>query len=353
MKKASFALIIGLFLLSCACASAQNGLIKGKVTDTATPRPNNLSNATVIVQSELLLGTQTRTDITDAAGNYEISNLSPGEYVVTTSKPGYDDSLEYVTVTSGDKAFHDVRLYKTDTLITYFWKMGPLRWLLLLCFLLLLLSIPVAVIYIIRRSNKLVELRSETGEVFISRVREALQNSDVPGAISICDGIGGLANILKAGLLRYVELSRKGEATGEDKQQILWRVQNAMEEAGVEVRREYRFRWPLFGMFAIIGGIALLCGFLGTVMGVVRASTAIDPTGTGDPDLLTRGIMEAMLTTWFGSAIAIISGGLCLAAFIAHMSFKRRKDDLISETQQTFAGMVNSLSSVQTSEETE
>ena len=40
--------------------------------------------------------------------------------------------MEYVTVTAGGEAFNDVRLYKTDTLATYLWKMGQTRWLILL-----------------------------------------------------------------------------------------------------------------------------------------------------------------------------------------------------------------------------
>ena len=127
MKKARSALIIGLLLLTCASASAQNespayGVIKGRVTDTTTPRPNNLADAVITVESELILGTASRTTRTDQTGSYEIPNLPPGEYVVTTSKAGYDESKEYVTVTPGGEAFNDVRLYKTGTLTTHFGK---------------------------------------------------------------------------------------------------------------------------------------------------------------------------------------------------------------------------------------
>ena len=88
MKKASFALIIGLFLLAYTHAFAQvgtttanRGLIKGKVTDTAMPRPNNLPHVVITVESELLLGTESRTAKTDQAGNYAILDLPPGEYL--------------------------------------------------------------------------------------------------------------------------------------------------------------------------------------------------------------------------------------------------------------------------------
>jgi len=158
MKKAGPVLIIGLFLLAYTYVFAQEeagivtvpnrGLIKGKVTDTQTPRPNNIGGATVTVQSELLLE-KPISATTDSAGNYEIPNLPVGEYVVTTSKPGYDDSMEYVTVTPGGEAFHDVRLYKTDTLISFLSKSVTLRWLGIIC-----LVVVVTIIYIIvRRSS--------------------------------------------------------------------------------------------------------------------------------------------------------------------------------------------------------
>jgi len=54
--------------------------------------------------------------VSDSAGNYEVANLPPGEYAVTISKREYDTSTDYVTVTPGGEAFHDARLYKTDTL---------------------------------------------------------------------------------------------------------------------------------------------------------------------------------------------------------------------------------------------
>ncbi len=92
------------------------GLIKGKVTDMQTPRPNNLADATITVNSGLI--DERRVTSTDAAGNYEVSNLPPGEYVVGVEKPGYDESWDYVTVTPGGESLHDVSLYKTDTLFT-------------------------------------------------------------------------------------------------------------------------------------------------------------------------------------------------------------------------------------------
>jgi len=97
-------------------ADVKFGLIKGKVTDTQTPRPNDLAEATITVKGELI---GERRVTTDAAGNYQVINLPSGRYIVTVSKRGYDGYTDYVTVTPGVESFHDVRLYKIDTPFLY------------------------------------------------------------------------------------------------------------------------------------------------------------------------------------------------------------------------------------------
>jgi hypothetical protein len=89
------------------------GLIKGKVTDTQRPNPENISNATVTVENETLLR-EARTTKTDSIGNYQVTNLPPGEYIVRVSQPGYEDSVESVTVVPGGDAFHYVRLSRGE-----------------------------------------------------------------------------------------------------------------------------------------------------------------------------------------------------------------------------------------------
>ena len=336
MKKAGIVLVIGLFLLACVYTFAQdepamdisevtaptNGLIKGKVTDTQTPRPNNLDGATVTVESELLLGTEARVETTDQAGNYEVPNLPPGEYVVTSSKSGYDDSTDYVTVTQGGEAFHDVRLFKTDTLITYFQKTGPIRWPLLICSIL-------GVTYIIERVVSLFKLRPRIKvEQLVSRITEALRNDNIMEAVSICEEAGGpLANVVKAGLLRYSQgMIEETAVTKED-------VSEAIDEATIlEVPQLERNLVVLSTIYQV----SPLFGLLGTVTGMVRAFTAIALKGTGDPQLLAGGISEALLTTVIGLTIAI-------PVMIAYQYLVSRVDRHILEIQQVSTEIVNTL----------
>lgn len=357
MKKISFVLTIGLFLLAWGYTWAQeestkyNGLIKGKVTDTQTPEPNNLSNVAVTAKSELFPGTAIKkTATTDMAGNYEITNLSPGKYVMTISKLGYDVSSEHVTVTPDSEVFHDVRLYKTDTLVTYYWKMGPVKRPILFCFMLSWAAVVVGIVYMVRRIVRLRKSRSEIGDTFISRVMSPLQNRDVPGAISICDEVGGLANILKAGLLRYSELNGKGEVVGEGIDQLIWQeeIRKATEEAGDKAKMTLRFHWRLIAaMYGIIGGMSLLYGLLGTAIGIIRSLTVITIKGTNDIQLLAGGIAEVSLASAAGVIGAIYGANMCIITLIVYLIYKKKTNDLISRTQQTFVGMVNSLFATQ------
>jgi len=345
MKKVGFALVMVLFLLvlelslsAIAPVLAQEeeaamptptpevtapdrGLIKGKVTDTQTPRPNNIADATVTVQSELLLEKPISVT-TDSAGNYEIPNLPVGEYVVTAIKSGFDDSMEYVTVTPGGEAFHDVRLYMTDTLMSYFWKTGPIRWPLLMCSI-------VGVMYTIERSISLLKLRPRIKiEQLVSRITDALRNENIMEAVSICEEAGGpLANVMKAGLLRYSQgMIDERVVTKED-------ISEAIDEASM-------MEVPLYErnmiVLSTVYQISPLFGLFGTVTGMVRAFTAIALKGTGDPQLLAGGISEALLTTVIGLAIAI-------PVMIAYQYFMSIIDRSILEMQQVSTEIVNTL----------
>ena len=241
---------------------------------------------------------------------------------MTTSKAGYDDSVEYVTVTPGGEAFHDVRLYKTDTLVTYFWKTGPVRWPLLLCSIL-------GLTFIIERIISVVKLRPRIKvEQLVSRITEALRNDNIMEAVSICEEAGGpLANVVKAGLLRYSQGMIEEKAVAKDD------VSEAVDEATIlEVPQLERN----LVILSTIYQVAPLLGLLGTVMGMVRAFTAIALKGTGDPQLLAGGISEALLTTVIGLFIAIV-------VMIAYQILVSIVDRHILEIQQVSTEIVNTL----------
>ena len=62
-------------------------------------------------------------------------------------------------------------------------------------------------------------------------------------------------------------------------------------------------------IIATIASIATLMGLLGTVLGMIRAFSALAATGAPDASALSTGISEALINTAFGigtSALAII-----------------------------------------------
>jgi len=348
MKKLGFALIVSMVLIVCAYIFAQEaappptgtpaltttgavgggggalGLIKGKVTDTITPRANNLEGAEVVVESELLLASEggKRTVASDSAGNYEVANLLPGEYAVTISKKQYDTSTDYVTVTAGGESFHDARLYKTDTVMSYFWKTGPIRWPLLITSI-------VGLTYIIERAFSLYQLRPKIKvELLVHRITDALRAGNVMEAVSLCEEAGGpLANVVKAGLLRYSQRVIEEKTITKDD------IVEAVDEAAM-------IELPLYEknmvVLSTVYQTATMWGLFGTVTGMVRAFTVIALKGNGDPQLLAGGISEALLTTVIGLATAI-------PTMIIYQYYLSVIDRQILEIQQVSTDIVNTL----------
>jgi len=351
MKKIGFGVVASLILVMCLYVIAQEtpppavpdagmpalgapalgaggapsmGLIKGKVTDTITPRANNLEGAEVVIESELLLAAEggKRTVTSDSAGNYEVANLPPGEYAVTVTKRDYDSNTDYVTVTPGGEAFHDVRLYKTDTIMSYFWKTGPVRWPLLLCSI-------VGLTYIIERAFSLYKLRPKIKvEQLVQRITDSLRSGNVMEAVSTCEEAGGpLANVVKAGLLRYSQRVIEEKAVTKDD------ITEAVSEAAM-------IELPMFErnmvVLSTVYQVSPMLGLFGTVTGMVRSFTVIALKGNGDPQLLAGGISEALLTTVIGLAIAI-------PTMIFYQYFMSIIDRDILEIQQVSTDIVNTL----------
>jgi biopolymer transport protein ExbB len=165
-------------------------------------------------------------------------------------------------------------------------------------------------------------------EQLVSRITEALRNDNIMEAVSICEEAGGpLANVVKAGLLRYSQGMIEEKAVSKDD------VSEAVEEATIlEVPQLERN----LVILSTIYQVSPLLGLLGTVMGMVRAFTAIALKGTGDPQLLAGGISEALLTTVIGLFIAIV-------VMIAYQILVSIVDRHILEIQQVSTEIVNTL----------
>mgnify|MGYP001442405301 CR=1 FL=1 len=87
---------------------------------------------------------------------------------------------------------------------------------------------------------------------------------------------------------------------------------------------------------AVIGVMAPLLGFLGTVFGMIQAFTTIAlEEGLGRPELLAAGISQALVTTAAGLCVAIPAQAAYFWFRARVERFAHRSEDLYLELDQT------------------
>lgn len=323
MKHLSLTLILASMLIICSSVAlaqdATTGTVRGNVVDTTTAQTPISGVNVVIVGTD---GTEHEA-ATDDVGEYIKSGLPPGRYLLSIYKDGYGDRTgKPVTVVAGGDHFVPLKMTKKDTIVTFFAKFGIVFWPLLLCSV-------AALTFIIERLFTFIRSRSKLGtEQFMASITDSLRNDNIMEAVSTCEEAGGpLANVLKAGLLRYSQAQiEEQEITKEE-------VQESIQEAGLLEIPELERNIPVISTVAVISP---LFGLLGTVMGMINAFTTIALEGTGDPQALAGGISQALLTTAGGLTIAIP----CL---IFSQVFESWVNKFVLEIEQVSTEIVNQL----------
>ncbi|HYI78468.1 MAG TPA: MotA/TolQ/ExbB proton channel family protein [Chryseolinea sp.] len=139
---------------------------------------------------------------------------------------------------------------------------------------------------------------------FVQNIRALLSANNVGQAIAACDlQKGSVANVVKAGLTKYGELS-KTNGIESDKKVLM--IQKDIEET---TQLEMPMLEKNLVIIATIASIATLLGLLGTVLGMIKAFAALATAGAPDAVALANGISEALINTALGigtSALAII-----------------------------------------------
>ncbi len=139
---------------------------------------------------------------------------------------------------------------------------------------------------------------------FVVRVYQKLSKPDVASAIAECDNQkGSVANVIKAGLLKYKEMTGVKELNRDQK---VVAIKQEIEEA---TSLELPILEQNLVILATIAPLATLLGLLGTVLGMIRAFSALATAGAPDAVALATGISEALINTAFGigsSALAVI-----------------------------------------------
>ena len=141
-------------------------------------------------------------------------------------------------------------------------------------------------------------------KAFVSRIRLLVAGGNINQAIAECDKQkGSVANVVKAGLLKYNELAGNNSIDGEKK---IAMIQKDIEET---TSLEMPMLEKNLVILATIASIATLIGLLGTVLGMITAFASMAQAGAPDSVGLANGISEALINTALGigtSAVAII-----------------------------------------------
>ncbi len=140
---------------------------------------------------------------------------------------------------------------------------------------------------------------------FVSKLQGLLEEDKIEEAMEACDKQkGSLANVMKAGLLRYRDLQKDKEL---EKDQKILSIQKSFEEA---TALELPMLSKNMVIFSTLASISVLIGLIGTVLGMIRAFAALAQSGAPDALALSQGISEALVNTAFGitgSTLAIIA----------------------------------------------
>jgi biopolymer transport protein ExbB len=179
------------------------------------------------------------------------------------------------------------------------YKGGMIVPILMTCVLVLLIFMVERVITLSRAKGK---GRLNT---FVRQLQTLLSEDKIEEALEACDNQkGSLANVMKAGLLRYRDLQNDKEL---EKDQKILSIQKSFEEATA-------LELPMLSrnmvMFSTLASISVLIGLIGTVLGMIRAFGALAQSGAPDALALATGISEALVNTAFGitgSTLAIIA----------------------------------------------
>lgn len=143
------------------------------------------------------------------------------------------------------------------------------------------------------------------GGDFVRQVQYYLANKDVDKALAECDKqSGSVGNVMKAGLLKYKEMTTNTELTTDQK---VLSIQNEIDEA---TSLELPMLEKNLVFLSTIASAATLLGLFGTVLGMIRAFMAMAQAGSPDATALAAGISEALYNTGLGigtSFIAVIA----------------------------------------------
>lgn len=166
----------------------------------------------------------------------------------------------------------------------------------------------ILLLVIIFSIERFITLKRATGkgrvDEFLHNVRQLLASDRVDEAMTVCDEQqGSVANVMRSGLVKYQTVLNDHTL---DKETRINTVKQEIEEATA-------LELPMLSKNLVIistcASVSTLLGLIGTVLGMIRAFSAMATAGAPDATALSTGISEALINTALGitgSAIAII-----------------------------------------------
>ena len=172
--------------------------------------------------------------------------------------------------------------------------------------------------------ERYITIRKSDGdsEDLLKQVRTLVLAGRIKEALKVCEDTNdSFSRMLHKGI------SRLGRASLKD-------IEGSIENVGkLEVYRMER----RLSMLATIAGAGPMIGFLGTVLGMIKAFGAIvRGEGNAGPVELAEGISQAMLTTAFGLVVGIL-------AYIAYNSLVAMVNKIIFKLELTSTSFIDLL----------
>lgn len=170
-------------------------------------------------------------------------------------------------------------------------------------------------------------------DAFVGRIRSLVNQNRIDEAIIECDSQqGSVGNVVREALVSYKALEND---TVLNKEQKMIALNKSLEEA---TTLEMPMLEKNMMILSTLGTVATLVALLGTVIGMIKAFSALG-SGDGSPDAaaLSIGISEALMNTALGiatSAIAIILYNF-FTSKIDGLTYKI--DEIGMSIQQSFA----------------
>lgn len=140
---------------------------------------------------------------------------------------------------------------------------------------------------------------------FVRKIKVLLAKNQIGAALQECDRQkGSVGNVVNSVLRKYSEMSVEKELTKDQK------IQALKEEVEEATSLELPMLEKNLTILATLASVSTLIGLLGTVIGMIKAFSALATAGAPDAVALANGISEALINTALGigsSAFAIIA----------------------------------------------